>query len=216
MTIYDLKLYGVHMPRLTGESRVILSQERERVDALAPKCYRFEATVLKKYGSKEDVLCLQFAGRPAEYVTLYPPTLYLEDGEWLPSTNSKVAEAFLEHYKCLTDTSSEDKSNSIFDYIFYGQLTYSALSTTQAIVSLSKDIMKQPISNDSVLFSACVLKEFKGNKYVVRVKSGKETAYIPLFNDQMYYDETINRWEKCNKNPIPNKILKCYIKHMSE
>ena len=47
MTIYDVRFYGVHYPKMNGGSRVLMSQSMENVYEKAPKQFRFEATVLK-------------------------------------------------------------------------------------------------------------------------------------------------------------------------
>ena len=85
MTIYDLKLYGAYFPRLAGVAKVTLADRPGGVLEKAPKEYRFEVELLKQYGSKQDVLELQYTDGRKEYVTLYEPTMYLEDDEWHPS-----------------------------------------------------------------------------------------------------------------------------------
>jgi hypothetical protein len=72
------------------------------------------------------------------------------------------------------------------------------------------------LTKNSVIFTATVLKEYKGNKYVIKlVADSGETCYIPLFNAHMYYDEEKMKWDYCNESPIPGKILKCYVEHLN-
>lgn len=216
MTIYDLKLYGVHFPRLIGDSKVLLSQNREEVYAKAPRHFRFEVEVLKQYGSKQNVLQLQFVSGHTEYITLYEPAMYLDQDEWKPAEYREVAEAFLEVYDELRDAEAQEKPTSIFDLIFYGLLEDFGFKTPRVVISLSRVTRARELSKNSVLFTAEILKEFKGNKYVIKAVTAEgEICYIPLFNANMYYDEKNMKWDYCNESPIPGKILKCYIKHLN-
>ena len=219
MTIYDLKLYGAYSVRLAGGYDVRLLQEMPITYGKVSREYMFafEATVLKQYGSKQDVLQLQFVDGHTEYITLYEPSMYLDDGEWKLSKDRKVAEIFLEKYNELKELETIGKNPSIFDLTFYGVMEDIGLKAPIAKVSLSRTTRDSKIASNSILFTANVLKEYKGNKYVIKAETTDNViCYIPLFNANMYYDEAKKRWSYCNESSIPGQILKCYIKHLNE
>ncbi|MBQ8043817.1 MAG: hypothetical protein IJ272_06695 [Clostridia bacterium] len=212
MTIYDLKLYGAYFPRLAGVAKVTLADLPGGVLEKAPREYRFEVELLKQYGSKRDVLELQYPDGRKEHVTLYEPTMYLEDGEWYLSENNDVAEAFLAMYELLQEKETVDSAGSIFDYTFYGLLD----KEFKAKVSLFKVARDREFTEGDMLFTAVVLKKYKGKDYVVKcVREGGEATYIPLFQSNIYYDIIRMRWNNCSENPIPGEILKCYIKYLN-
>lgn len=216
MTIYDLTLYGVHFPRLIGDTKVILADTPEEVYSKAPKEYRFEVTALEQYGSKKDVLQLKFVDGHTEYITMHEPVMYLEDGEWKPAEHKEVVEEFLTLHASLKEEKSIENITSIFDLVFYGVQEDLGIKFKKVKISLSKVIRDECLTKDSIFFDATILKEYKGNKYVVKaVTDWGEITYIPLFNANMYYDEEKKRWEYCNESPIPGKILKCYVKHLN-
>ena len=217
MTIYDLKLYGAYFPRLAGNAKVTLADRPEGVLEKAPREYRFEVELLKQYGSKQDVLELQYTDGHREYVTLYEPTMYLEDGEWHPSENNDVAEAFLKMYELLQEKETVDSAESIFDYTFYGVLEDIGLKMLKAKVFTFNVARNSVLTKGSVPFTAVVLKEYRGKQYVVKctAEEGVE-AYIPLFQANVYYDVTKKKWNFCNESPIPGEILKCYVKYLNE
>ena len=216
MTIYDLKLYGVCFPRLIGDYRISLSQDMEKVYAKAPKEYRFEVTALKQYGSKQDVLQLQFVDGHTEYITLYEPTMYMDEGEWRATKSKNVAEKFLSVYNELKEFEALEKNTSIFDLTFYGLLEDIGLKMLRAKVALSLVTIEEAITSDCVLFTATILKEYKGKKYVIRgvIEEGK-LCYIPLFEANMHYVSEKGCWDYCNESPIPNEILKCYVEYLN-
>lgn len=217
MTIYDLKLYGAYFPRLAGAAKVTLADCPGGVLEKAPREYRFEVELLKQYGSKQDVLELQYPDGHKEYVTLYEPTMYLEDGEWHPSENNDVAEAFLAMYDLLQEKETVDSAGSIFDYTFYGVLEDIGLKMPRAKVFTFKVARDSVITKGNVPFTAVVLKEYRGKKYVVKgtTEEGVE-AYIPLFEANVYYDVAKRNWSRCNESPIPGEILKCYVKYLND
>lgn len=217
MTIYDLKLYGAYFPRLAGNPKVTLADRPEGVLEKAPREYRFEVQLLERYGSKQDVLELQFLDGHKEYVTLYEPTMYLEDGEWHLSENNDVGEAFLAMYELLQEKETVDSAGSIFDYTFYGVLEEDGLKTFRAKVFTFKVARDGVLTKYSMPFTAVILKEYRGRKYVVKctIEEGVE-AYIPLFQANVYYDVDERKWRFCNENPIPREILKCYVKYLNE
>ena len=105
---------------------------------------------------------------------------------------------------------------SIFDYTFYGSVEDVAIKPTMVEISLSKASLEQRLTKSSILFTATILKEYKGKKYVIKQTTDSgETCYIPLFNANMYYDEVRRNWSYCNESPIPGKILRCYVKHLN-
>lgn len=217
MTIYDLKLYGGHFPRLIGGFNVALAEHPDEVFGKVPREYRFEVEVLKQYGSKQDVLQLSFLEGHTEYVTLHEPHMYLDDGEWKSSENNDVAEAFLAMYELLKEKETIDSAQSIFDLTFYGMLEDIGLKRLKAKVSLFKVIRDNELTKGSELFTAIVLKEYKGKKYVVHAITDEgDEAYIPLFEANTYYNATKRIWDYCNESPIPNEILKCYVKYLNE
>lgn len=216
MTIYDLKLYGVHFPRLIGGANVALADSPEEVFGKAQREYRFEVEVLEQYGSKQDVLQLQFLDGHKEYVTLHEPHMYLDDGEWKPSENN-VAEAFLTMYELLKEKETVDIAQSIFDLNFYGMLEDFGLKRLRAKVFLFKVVRDNELTKGSTLFNAIVLKEYKGKKYVVHAITDEgDEAYIPLFEANRYYNAIKRVWDCCNESPIPGEILECYVKYLNE
>ena len=218
MTIYDLKLYGVRSLRLAGEDEVTLSQEVPVTYGKPSRglMFVFEVAVLEQYGSKKDVLELQFNDGHTEYVTLYEPSLYLDNGDWKPAKDRKVAEKFLAKYEELKEIEAIGKNQSIFDLTFYGWLADNGLRAPSVEISLFRGDAERVLVDDGIPFTAIVLKEYKGNKYVIKaVAEDDEIYYIPLFNANMYFDERKRRWLTCNESPIPNKILKCYIKYLN-
>lgn len=217
MTIYDLKLYGAYFPRLAGNPKVALADRPEGVLEKAPWEYRFELELLKQYGSKQDVLQLQFLDGHKEYVTLYEPTMYLEDGEWRLSENNDVAEAFRTMFELLQEKETVDSAGSIFDYTFYGVLEEIGLKMFRAKVFTYKVARDSALTKGSAPFTAVVLKEYRGKEYVVKctAEEGVE-AYIPLFQANVYYDVAKKKWNFCNESPIPGEILKCYVKYLNE
>ena len=218
MTIYDLKLYGAYFPRLAGDAKVTLADRPEGVLEKAPREYRFEVELLKQYGSKQDVLELQYLDGRKEYVTLYEPTMYLEDGEWHLSENGDVAEAFLKMYELLKEKKTIDSAGSIFDLKFYGLQEEISLGVKHVEVFLFRVQRDSLLSDRALAFTATVLKEYKTKKYVVKaVTSEGEVCYIPLFDTNIYYDEKKRKWKHCsNKIAVPEEILKCYIKYLNE
>lgn len=218
MTIYDLKLYGARFPQLTGGAKVMLTDRPEKLHEKGPIEYRFEVELLKQYGSKQDVLELQFLDGHKEYVTLYEPTMYLEDGEWHLSENNEVAEAFLTMYELLQEKETVDSAGSIFDYTFYGVLEDVGLKTLKAKVFTFKVARDSMLTKGGVPFTAIVLKEYRGKEYVVKCTAEEEgvEAYIPLFQANVYYDVAKKKWGYCNESPIPGAILKCYVKYLNE
>lgn len=217
MTIYDLKLYGAHFPRLIGDAKVMLTDSPGQLHGKVPIEYRFEVEVLKQYGSKQDVLQLQFLDGHREYVTLHEPTMYLDCGEWKPSENSDVAEAFLAMYELLQEKEIVDSAGSIFDYTFYGVLEDIGLKMPRAKVFTFKVARDSVITKGNVPFTAVILKEYRGKEYVVKCTTEEgEEAYIPLFQANVYYDVAKKKWSHCNENPIPGEILKCYVKYLNE
>lgn len=217
MTIYDLKLYGAHFPRLIGDTKVTLADRPEEVFEKVPREYRFEVEVLKQYGSKQDVLQLQFLDGHKEYVTLYEPTMYLDDGEWKSSENNDVAKAFLTMYELLKEKETIDSTQSIFDLNFYGMLEDFGLKRLRAKVSLFKVVRDNELTKGSTLFNAIVLKEYKCKKYVVHAITDEgDEAYIPLFEANTYYNATKRIWDYCNESPIPAEILKCYVEYLND
>ena len=217
MTIYDLKLYGAFFPRLAGNAKVTLADRPGGALEKAPIEYRFEVELLKQYGSKQDVLELQYTDGRKEYVTLHEPTMYLEDGEWHPSENNDVAETFLKMYELLQEKETIDSAESIFDYTFYGVLEDVGLKTLRAKVFLFKVARDSVLTKGVVPFKAVVLKEYRGKEYVVKctAEEGVE-AYIPLFQSNLYYDVAKKRWDFCNESPISRAVLKCYVKYLNE
>ena len=216
MTIYDLKLYGAFFTHLLGGGEVRLTNERAELPERTPYVYKFEATVLKQYGSKQDVLELQFDDGHTEHVTLYEPSMYLDDGEWKTAKDRKVAEKFLEKYEELKEMDEIGKNQSIFDLTFYGWLADNGLRAPSVEISLCRGNPERVLIDDGIPFTATVLKEYKGNKYVVKaVNALDETYYIPLFNANMYYDKGKRRWAYGNESSIPSKILKCYVKYLN-
>ena len=216
MTIYDLKLYGVHFPRLVGGTKAILSHNQIEAYGKAPHEYRFEVTVLKEYGTKQDVLWLQFVDGHSEYITLYEPFMYLEDGEWKPAQHRNVAEAFLAKYNEIKEIQEIGINANIFELTFYGIQEDFCVKPKRVEISLSRASRDRCLTKNSMLFTATILKEYKGNKYVIKLLAeGGETCYIPLFDANMYYDEEKRRWEYCNESPIPGKILKCYVQYLN-
>lgn len=220
MTIYDLKLYGVYLPQLAGRYKVVWKKE---MDASYVKCIRdgmfaFEATVLKQYGSKQDVLQLQFRDGHTEYVTLHEPAMYLDDGEWKEAKERNVAEMFLEKYEELKEMECIGENMSIFDLTFYGLQDEMGCGIKKVEVFLSRAKRDNALSANSLLFTATVLKAYKAKNYVVKaVTSGGAICYIPLFDDNMYYDGEKKKWEYCpNKIVIPKEILKCYVKYLND
>lgn len=217
MTIYDAKFYGVHYPKAKGDSKVLLSGSKEEVYEKAPEQFWFEVTLLKRYGSMKDVLRLQFVRGDVEYVTLYGPAMYLEDGEWKPTENMGVAKAFLKEYEKLENKLKEE-TISIFDITFFGALQDVGLFKPKAVVSISRENLEgnNSLSSDAIRFTARVLKKFRGKKYILELTSKDYVDYMPLFDNKLCYDSQINLWVPCNESPIPTKILKCYIKYLNE
>jgi len=217
MTIYDLKLYGAYFPRLTGVAKVMLTERPEELHEKVPIEYRFEVEALKQYGSKQDVLELQFMDGHKECVTLYEPAMHLDCGEWKCSGNNDVAQAFLKMYELLKEKETIDSAQSIFDLTFYGMIEDTGLQMLSAEVFLFKVARDSALTKGSVLFNAVVLKEYRGKKYVVKgtTEEGVE-AYIPLFEANLYYDVAKKKWSYCNENPIPGEILKCYVKYLND
>ena len=221
MTIYDLKLYGVRSLRLAGGDEVTLSQEVLTTYGKTSRefMFVFEVTVLKQYGSKQDVLQLQFADGHTEYVTLYEPSMYLdEDGEWKLAKDRKVAEKFLAKYEELKEIEAIGKNPSIFDLTFYGLQDEMGCGIKKVEVFLSRSRRENALGTNSLLFTATMLKAYKAKNYVVKaVTSGGAICYIPLFDDNMYYDGEKKKWEYCpNKIVIPKEILKCYVKYLND
>lgn len=220
MTIYDLKLYGVYSPRLAGEYKVTLVKNREEAYEKFPRdgtCV-FEVTALKQYGSKQDVLQLQFVDGSTEYVTLYEPAMYLDKGEWKPAKERNVAERFLSKYQELQETETIGQNRSIFDLTFYGLQEEIGCGIKKVKVFLSRVRRDRCLVARSLLFTATIMKEYKTKKYVVKaVTSEGEICYIPLFDANIYYDEERRKWERCpNKSAIPREILKCYVKYLND
>lgn len=216
MTIYDLKLYGAYFPRLAGNPKVTLTDRPEGVLEKAPSEYRFEVELLKQYGSKQDVLELQFLDGHKEYVTLYEPTMYLDDGEWKVTENNDAAEAFLTMYELLKEKETIDKAQSIFEHTFYGFQQNLCFGLPKVSVYLSKTARDKSSSKGGFYFTATVLKEYKAKKYVVKIVPDKgETCYICLFNSTMYTAEGRRAWGCCDASPIPNEIMKCYIEYLN-
>lgn len=216
MNIYDLKLYGVYMPRLVGGRRVMLAAERAEVHPKSPREFRFEVVALKQYGTKKDVLWLRFVDGHSEYTTLYEPYMCLDNGEWQSTHLGDVSEAFLAKYNEVKEIEALESKSSIFDFTFYGLVEDSAIKPQMVEISLSRVRLEQCLTKNSVMFTATILKEYKGKKYVIKQTADSgETCYIPLFNANMYYDEVRKNWSYCNESLIPGKIMKCYVKHLS-
>ena len=219
MNIYDLKLYGVRSLLLAGGDEVTLSQEVPLTYGKATRgfMFMFEVTVLKQYGSKQDVLQLQFVDGHTEYVTLHEPSMYLEeDGEWKLAKDRKVAEKFLAKYNELNDMEAIGENPDIFNLTFYGIQEEYGVATPKVEVSLSKTIRDRMVSEKNVSFTAEILPEHRGKKYVIKaVTDAGEICYISLFNPNEYYDEDKRRWDYCNWTHIPCKILECYVKHLN-
>ncbi len=216
MTIYDLKLYGVYFPQLVGGGHVRLSTERIEVRASRGYVYKFEVTALKQYGTKQDVLELQFDDGHTEYITLYEPSMYLNEGEWKLAKDRIVAASFLSKYEELKEEEAIGSTPSIFDLTFYGLLEDVGLKMLKTKIFLSRASRDRELTQNSILFTATVLKEYKGNKYVIKVVTVDNViCYIPLFKANMCYDNDNRIWVSCSESPIPGKILKCYVKHLN-
>ena len=218
MTIYDLKLYGACLPRLAGEYKVALVENMEVLYGKVPRDgqFVFEVTVLKEYGSKQDVLQLQFKDGHKEYMTLYEPAMYLESGEWRQAKSRNVAESFLEKYEELKEMKMIGQNPNIFDLNFYGLQEEIGFGIKRVEVFLSRVKRDVCLKHNSLSFKAVVVKEYKNKKFVIRaVTSEGEICHVPLFDANIYYDEERKKWDYCHESPIPAKILKCYVEHLN-
>ena len=211
MTIYDVKFYGVCYPKLIGDFRLMLYQSMEGDYQKAPQHFRFEVTLLKSFYGKKDVLQLQWVGRNVEYLTLQEPSMCFEDGMWHPCESSKVTKAFLEEYEKMHSQKKADKHASLFELTFYGRIRDWEGGNPNVTISLSN-----ASELGRIVLIAEVLKEFKGNKYVVKLETNGNVDYIPLFNEKMYYDIETDMWLEGMKSLIPIQILECYIKYLNE
>lgn len=216
MTIYDVKFYGAYFPTKRGVCTVRMSQAMFTVDKGLPDDVKFEAEILRKFEGKKNVLKLKFKDNTVKYETLYEPGYCYENGSWKETTYREAPKAFFKEYSRLVSKARANKQTSIFEMTFYGVFEDVGLTSPLVEMSLSKAVQNQELGANGVLFTAKVLKEFKGNKYVVKLMSEETVEYISLFNHSVCYDTETGKWIQCLESPIPGKILKCYIKHLNE
>ena len=96
MTNYDVRFYGVYFHYKSEFSGVNMYQTKEQRHAVPGfENLFFEATALKEFGGRKDVLKLEFEDGTCEYETLNSPFEYLEDGIWKKSHNTDAPEAFI-------------------------------------------------------------------------------------------------------------------------
>ena len=106
---------------------------------------------------------------------------------------------------------------NIFDLTFYGIILCKPECKPEIRVStLKKDWYEERRKGVRTLFTARVLKKFKGNSFVVEIKQYGFTTYVPLFNAKMCYNEQQEKWVECDENEIVAKIIKCYIKNVNK
>lgn len=225
MTMYDVKFYGVNWYYRIGGDMLIMSPS-VAIYNRSPVNARFEVTLLKQFGSKKDVLEIQYVMGEKEYVTLYEPTMYLDNGEWKETDDRRVPQKFLETYKTFCCRAEEDKrareettkSKSIYAIKFYGMIEWVGITHPRVAIALSSKNMDgcNSYTDKPVYFIACILDRFKGNKNVIKLIFDEGVDYIPLFNPKMHYDVKEEKWIECEESPIPGKILKCYIKHLQK
>ena len=99
MNIYDVKLYGACCPNPLGKSYVFISDNiREVLSKGALNEFIFEATVLKSFEGKTDVIQLTYEDNSKAYETLYGKEYTYRDGEWKEGILFPSATAFLNAY----------------------------------------------------------------------------------------------------------------------
>lgn len=215
MNIYDLTLQGKISPRLCGKDKVYiakhvtLSSGERKIGARL-----FKVLIWKCFNKTNDVLQLEFEDGHMEYITLYEPSMKYENGKWQYMEDRSIAEA-VEATCAELQAQATFARHQIFDITFYGAFRNVVFSLKDVKVFFSQKARNRSLYKDSIAFTAEVLKEYKGKKYVIKcAPDNQEKFYITLI-DSMLYSEEDKKWVE-GVSDISNAILKCYLNYLNE